>query len=98
MLTAIFFLALGLFALVALPIIVALGIVFLVLKLILGLVLFPFRLLGWMVTGAIATVFTGAVVLVLLGVVLLPLLPVFLLAGIAYLLYRLIRPARIVTT
>lgn len=109
MMTALFLVALGILALIALPVLLALAITFLVIKLVLGLLLIPFRFMGWvvggtlsaaalLVTGVIGAIVFGLLALLVLGVVILPLVPALLLAGMVYVVYRLLRPARIVTS
>jgi len=96
MITAIVLVALGILALVAVPVVLALGIVLFAVKLVFSLLFLPFRLVGWLI-GGLAAIFFGVLSLVVLGVVLVPVLPLLILGGIAYLLYRLLRPARIAT-
>ena len=85
-------------SLVAIPIMVALAVVGLVLKLVFFLILAPFRILGWglgavlgIVGLALKGVFllVGVSLLILLG--LFPLIPLLLLGGV---LYFLLRPRR----
>jgi len=103
MVSALIVAGLVVFFLMALPIVIALAAVFLSLKLVLGLILLPFRMAGWMikgtltvaamlVTGALAAVLLGGLALVLIGVAILPLMPILLLAGVVYVLYWLLRP------
>jgi hypothetical protein len=95
-------LGLALVALVAVPLIL----VGLVLKLLVALVLLPFRALGWLfsalgaaavgVTKLVLGLAAGCVMILLVigGVALLPLVPLLLLVGMAWLAARLLRTPR----
>ena len=89
----------GLFALIAAPVVLALFIVGAVLRLVLFVLVLPFRLIGamiglglssvgWLVSGPVF--FAGLALLFLL--VALPLLPLLLVAGAVYMVFRAMRP------
>jgi len=107
MMAALILVVLGVLSLIALPVVFALAVAFLVIKVVLALVLLPFRMAGFiasgaagaaalLVTGIFGAILFGALALLVLGVVIIPLLPALLIAGMIYLLYHLIRPARAV--
>ncbi len=75
----------GLLALIAAPIVLALFIVGAVLRLVFFVLFLPFRLLGGLF-GRSLIVFTGLGFLLLLGAI--PLLPFFLIAAGVYLVFR----------
>ena len=88
----------GLLALIAAPIVLALFIVGMVLRLVFFLLFLPFRIvgamfglgfwsLGWFLKGVV--LFAGLGLLILLGT--LPLLPLLLVAGAVYLVFRAMR-------
>lgn len=89
----------GLIALIAAPVVLALFVVAVILKVVLFVVFLPFRLIaglfglgltavGWVVRGVL--LFAGLGFLLLVG--LLPLLPFLLIAGGVYLVFRAMRP------
>ncbi|PYT34210.1 MAG: hypothetical protein DMF52_13555 [Acidobacteria bacterium] len=89
----------GLLALIAAPIVLALLIVGSVLRLVLFVLVLPFRLLGAMIGLGLSSVgwllkgpvfFAGLALLFLL--VALPLLPLLLVAGAVYMIFRAMRP------
>jgi len=102
-------LALGLLTLLALPVILLLGFVFLMVKLVFSLVLLPVKVAFWGISGALkftgflvkivlgALIF-GFIAVLILGVFLIPLIPVALLAGLGWLIYRFFRPAKAAIT
>jgi hypothetical protein len=74
-----------------------LGLVLLPFKLLFALIALPFKILGALLHGVAgllggAASVIGGVAAVVVGVVLLPLLPLLILGGLAWLLFRALRP------